>query len=302
LACAFRVEKIRDSSRRLLQKKSIERLPTSFISGMLVDAMKNRIGVVVLVLMCLGLGIGLIGIRREAARQKNADEDKIQTFSNQLVVTSGKYDEQKQVAALLEKDLDSQKKSYVELTNNFSDVSANLTKTTATLESTKKELEQRETKIAELESQNQALDKQAIDLSTAITNLTMEIADTQKKLAASEGDKAFLEKELQRLIGEKADLERQFNDLTVLRAQVAKLKEELSVARRLDWIRKGLFAATEEKGAQKLMQPSPAQLATKQATPKPNYDLNVEVTADGSVRVIPPATNGTGGASSTARP
>ena len=261
--------------------------------------MKNRIGVVVLVLICLGLGIGLIAIRREAARQKVADEDKIQTFSNQLVVTSGKLDEQKQVAAMLEKDLDVQKKSFVELTNNYSEVSANLTKTTATLETTKKELEQREAKIADLESQNQALDKQAVDLSTAITNLTLEIADTQKKLAASEGDKAFLEKELQRLIGEKADLERQFNDLTVLRAQVAKLKEELSVARRLDWIRKGLFAATEEKGAQKLMQPSPAQLAARQqAAPKPNYDLNVEVTADGSVRVIPPATNTTGSATS----
>jgi len=284
------------------RKKLIERLPIDFVTCILVDAMKNRIGVVVLLLICLGLGIGLIGIRREAARQKTADEDKIQTFSNQLVVTSGKYDEQKQVAALLEKDLDAQKKSsaasYAELTNNFTEVSASLTKTTATLETTKKELAQREQKIADLESQNQALDKQALDLSTAITNLTIEIADTQKKLAASEGDKAFLEKELQRLIGEKADLERQFNDLTVLRAQVAKLKEELSVARRLDWIRKGLFAATEEKGAQKLMQPSPAQLAAKQATPKPNYDLNVEVTADGSVRVIPPATNATGTATS----
>ena len=261
----------------------------------MLNAMKNRIGVVVLVLICFGLGIGLIAIRREAAKQKTADEDKIQTFSNQLVVTSGKLDEQKQVAAMLEKDLDVQKKSFGDLTNNYSEVSANLSKTTATLETTKKELEQREAKIADLENQNQALDKQALDLSTAITNLTVEIADTQKKLAASEGDKAFLEKELQRLIGEKAELERQFNDLTVLRAQVAKLKEELSVARRLDWIRRGLFAAAEEKGAQKLMQLSPAQAQAK-ATPKPNYDLNVEVTADGSVRVIPPATNSTGSA------
>jgi len=264
--------------------------------------MKNRIGVVVLVLICLGLGIGLMAIKNDAAKQKFAFEDEIQSKSNKVVELNGKLDEQKQVAAMLEKDLEAQKQSsaasYAELTNNYTDVSANLTKTAATLETTKKELAQREQKIADLESQNQALDKQALDLSTAITNLTMEIADTQKKLVASEGDKAFLEKELQRLIGEKADLERQFNDLTVLRAQVAKLKEELSVARRLDWIRKGLFAATEEKGAQKLMQPSPAQLAAKQATPKPNYDLNVEVTADGSVRVIQPATNTSGTATS----
>jgi chromosome segregation ATPase len=260
-------------------------------TGILLNAMKNRIGVIVLVLICLGLGIGLIAIRREAAKQKNEADDKIQTFSNQVVVTSGKLDEQKQVAAMLEKDLDAQKKSYADLTNNYTEVSANLTKTSATLETTKKELEEREAKINDLESKNEALDKQALDLTTAITNLTVEIADTQKKLATSEGDKAFLEKELQRLIGEKAELERQFNDLTVLRAQVAKLKEELTTARRLDWIRRGLFAAAEEKGAQKLIQLTPAQTQAKATPPKPNYDLNVEVTADGSVRVIPPATN-----------
>jgi hypothetical protein len=67
------------------------------------------------------------------------------------------------------------------------------------------------------------------------------------------------------------------------------LKEELSVARRLEWIRQGLFAATDQKGAQKLMQGIPASQAAK--APKPTYDLNVEVTADGSVKVIPPLTN-----------
>jgi hypothetical protein len=69
---------------------------------------------------------------------------------------------------------------------------------------------------------------------------------------------------------------------------VAKLKEELSIARRIDWIRRGLFAATDEKGAQRLMQPS-ASAQPKAA--KPSYDLNVEVSSDGSVKVIPPATN-----------
>jgi chromosome segregation ATPase len=254
--------------------------------------MKNRIGVVVLVLICVGLGIGLISIRREATKQKTEDTDKILSYSNQVLEANGKLDEQKQVTAMLEKDLDTQKKSFGELTNSFTQVSANLTKTEATLEATKKEVEQRDAKIADLESQNHQLDKQAADLSTAITNLTFQITDTQQKLAASEGDKAFLEKELQRLMTEKAELERQFNDLTVLRAQVAKLKEELSIARRIDWIRRGLFAAAEEKGAQRLMQGlNPASQQAR--APKPNYDLNVEVTADGSVRVIPPgSTNG----------
>jgi hypothetical protein len=126
--------------------------------------------------------------------------------------------------------------------------------------------------------------------------LQTQIDDTQKKLTASEGDKAFLEKELQRLMSEKAELERQFNDLKVLRAQVAKLKEELNISRRLAWIREGIFARDNQKGAEQLMQKStPAfggQTASAAPTPKDkNYDLNVEVNADGSVRVIPPGTN-----------
>ena len=74
---------------------------------------------------------------------------------------------------------------------------------------------------------------------------------------------------------------------TKLRAQVSKLKEELNIARRIEWIRQGIFANAEQKGAQKLMQGVTApQMQAR--TAKPAYDLNVEVNADGSVKVIPP--------------
>jgi Chromosome segregation ATPases len=244
----------------------------------------------VLVVVCLGLGIGLVSVRKQADKQQHSDSEKIDTLSNKWVKVSGDLDEQRQVAAMLEKDLDAQKKSYGDLTNNYTQVTANLVKTEGELRATEAEIKKRDARINELESANQVLDKQASDLSTSLTNLTAQIDDTRKKLAASEGDKAFLEGELKRLMAEKAELERQFNDLTVLRAQVSKLKEELSIARRLDWIRQGLFAASEQKGAQKLMQGvnSPSLQAK---TAKPNYDLNVEVSSDGSVKVIPPRTN-----------
>jgi len=48
-----------------------------------------------------------------------------------------------------------------------------------------------------LEAQNQALDKHGQELSASITNLTLQIAETEKKLAASQGDKAFLESEFE---------------------------------------------------------------------------------------------------------
>jgi len=255
--------------------------------------MRNQIGLIVLIVVCLGLGIGLFVVKKQANDQKKTDTVTIITLSNKWDKTQFDLSEQKQFAAVLEKDLNNQKKAFEksldELTNNFTRVSGDLVRSEAELKASREETAKRDTKIAELEVQNQALDKRALDLSTSITNLTTQIADTRKKLAASEGDKTFLEKELKRLMNEKSELERQFNDLAVLRAQVSKLKEELSISRRLEWIRQGLFASTEQKGAQKLMQGTAATGQPK--APRPNYDLNVEVTADGSVKVIPALTN-----------
>jgi hypothetical protein len=266
------------------------RLPKSREDCMLFDAMKNRIGLIILVVVCVGLGIGLITIKRQSDEQKREADQSIQGFSNKLVVAASQLDETKQVNAELRKDLDNEKKNYSELTNNYSQVSASLAQTEASLRTSEQEIAKRDVRIVDLETQNKALDQRAQDLSLEITNLTANIDATQKKLLASEGDKSLLEKELKRMVAEKAELERQFNDLTVLRAQVAKLREEQMIARRVDWTARGVYAAAEQKGAQRLITglvpPSQAK------APKPNYDLNVEVTSDGSVRVIPPLTNG----------
>jgi chromosome segregation ATPase len=257
--------------------------------------MKNRVGVIVLilVLVCVGLGIALMAIKKQANEQEREYVEKNNTLSNSLVQANDQLDRQKQVNAELETDRDRQKKAFESLKGDYalvltslSQVSNNLVKTEIALKTSQEETAKRDAKIADLESQNQALDKQAADLSTAITNLTVQIEETKRKLAASEGEKGFLEKELKRLMAEKSELEKQFNDLTVLRAQVSKLKEELSVARRLEWIRQGLFASSDQRGAQKLMQGA----AASQVKPKASYDLNVEVSADGTVRVIPPLT------------
>jgi len=263
---------------------------------MIVD-MKNRIGVIILALVCIGLGFALIVTRKQATERDLRNVADIESFSNRWVATSSDLNDKRQAVAELQEKLDKTAQALGDLTNSFTRVSGNLSqansslsKTEATLKATEDEVKKRDTRIGELENQNQTLDKQAADLSTAITNLTVEIAETQRKLFASEGDKAFLQKELKRLMQEKAELERQFNDLTVLRAQVSKLKKELSIARRIEWIRRGLFAGAEEKGAQRLMRgggPAPRSVEP----PTPTYDLNVEVTADGGVRVIPPLTN-----------
>ena len=251
--------------------------------------MKNKIGLIILILICVALGVALIWSRKQAADQHAAAVDTIGNYSNQVIDAKDQYDKLRQINADLNALLDKKKNDLNRMTNAYNDVSANLARTAASLEDTKKQVADRETKISDLESQNQALDERAVELTNSIANLTTQIADTRQKLAASEGDKEMLTKELNRLIAEKAELERQFNDLNVLRTQVAKLKEELNISRRLQWIREGLFANADQKGAQLLMQ-KPGALTNQQARPA-NYDLNVEVTADGSLKVIPPPTN-----------
>jgi chromosome segregation ATPase len=237
------------------------------------------------------LAIALVTVQKQASDRQHEDTTRIEHYSNEVVSVQDQLDRQKTVNAAFEKDLETERKAYGDLTNNFTDLSANMMQTSNNLVKTeltmKEEVSKRDVKISELEAANQALDQKAADLNASITNLNLQITETRRKLAASEGDKAFLEGELKRLTAEKAELERQFNDLTVLRAQVAKLKQEQNIARRLQWQREGLFAANEQKGAQKLMQGAAApQMQTK--TPKPAYDLNVEVSSDGSVKVIPP--------------
>jgi chromosome segregation ATPase len=259
--------------------------------------MKNRIGVIVLllVLVCVGLGVALIAIKKKAADELHDSAVANTALSNNVVQINDQLERQKQVNDELSKDREKRMKDFDALTNKYVaslativQVSNTLAQTEAALKASQEETAKREAKIADLETQNQALDKKAVDLSTAITNLTTQIEDTKRKLATSEGEKGFLEKELKRLMAEKSELEKQFNDLTVLRAQVSKLKEELSVARRLEWIRQGIFASNDQKGAQKLMQGTAPATAKG---PKRSYDLNVEVSADGSVKVIPPLTN-----------
>jgi hypothetical protein len=69
----------------------------------------------------------------------------------------------------------------------------------------------------------------------------------------------------------------------VLKEQVAKLKEELAVSRRLDWIKRGIYGTETMKGGPLLQRgfgPSSAGGT--------NFNLNVEVKRDGSATVTSP--------------
>jgi chromosome segregation ATPase len=251
--------------------------------------MNNRTGIVILAVLGVALAVALIVIKKNDNDQMKQDDDTILTFSNRLVGTQNDLAEQRQVNVMLTNDLSARDTALLNLTNQLVETSNTLSQTADQLKTAQDDIMKRDAKINDLETQNQELDKKEADMSTTITNLSTQIADTQAKLDSTEGDKEFLEKELKRLVAEKEEMERRFNDLEIMRAQVRKLKEELSFQRRLDWIRRGIFG--EQKAAEVTEQQNSKPRAASTNPPPPRYDLNVEVESDGTVRIMPPVTN-----------
>ncbi len=248
-----------------------------------------KAAIVILIILSVLLCGGLLWRHTMADRQHKQDLSEKIDLTNQLGEVKGKLDEQEKMGSFLQKNLDQTGQKLAERSNEVVRLSGTLAKTQqdaqAAADAAKVEMAKRDSKINELEAQNTALDKQANELKGAIGSLEKSIAETEKKLAASEGDREFLLKELKRLQAEKAELERQFNDLAVLRAQVSKLKDELSIARRLEWIRMGIYGMQNVKGAERLLSTNWA------AVPGGKFDLNVELKQEGGATVVPTKTN-----------
>jgi len=240
---------------------------------------------VALGVLVIALCIGLWMRHTNANKQAQEYEAKLNQLSNQVVQASADLNEAKQVNSTLEAHLQQESDASKRLSNTLSQTTATLAKTEAeakkAAQTAAEEMAKRDQRITELENQRDDLTKRMTELNGAITGLEGQIGETQRKLAASEGDRAFLLKELKRLQQEKMELERQFNDLANLRDQIGKLKEELSLSKRLDWIRRGLYGSTP-KAAEKLKQPL--------VSTNKNFDLNVELHQNGAVNVKP-ATN-----------
>jgi chromosome segregation ATPase len=244
--------------------------------------MKTKLGIVILVVACGGLAIALFATKKAADERLKTDAYAILDFSNQLVNANKTLDDYRQVNLMLTNDLAGSRQEALTFSNQFTEASSTLASTKASLQSAQDQIASLNSRIAGLETRNQVLDQRAAALANAIASLNAQIADTQQKLAGSETNNAFLEKELQRQTAAKIELESKFNNLSVVRSQVKKLKDDLLIARRLQWMRERSEPGSQQKGAQLLMQ----RTVSAPARP-PHYDLNVEVSSDGSIHVIP---------------
>ena len=259
-----------------------------------------KLGIVILVAACIGLAIGLIVMKHQADEQQKSSSNTILDFSNQLVDARQHLDEANQVNLSLNSDLATNREISLDLSNSLAQSANALASTTASLQSAQEQITNLDGHLSDLEAQNEVLDQRVAELTNNIMSLDTQIAFTQTKLLASETNNEFLEGELKRQIDQKEELQHTFNDLDDVRTQVKKLKTDLLVARRLEWMREGVDPTKITKGGEILMQrTAPATAATKSSAQSDkiapplgtNFDLNVEVSSDGSVHVIPPLTN-----------
>ena len=239
--------------------------------------MKATFGLIILAVACIALAVVLVASKKSSEIRQKKDAETILDFSNQLTTASASLDELRQVNLMLTNDLASSRQVMLTFSNQY-------IATTATLSNTEAALKTAQDQISDLEEQNRALDQRAVDLTNTIANLTAQITETQMKLVASETNNAFLESELNKQVAERAELERRFNDLAKVRAQVRKLRDDLLSARRLKWMREGTDPAQQRKGAQLLM--AHASEMNRNVGPA-RYDLNVQVSSDGSVQIVP---------------
>ena len=266
--------------------------------------MKIKIAIIVLAVTCIGLGIALFTIKKQADEQQAKDAATISDLSGQVVNAKKQIDELGQVNIVLTNDLAISRQQLAQLSNSLTSAAATLAATQTSLASAQNQITNLNTHISDLEVQNKVLDQRAGELTNTLALLTASIEKTQNQLAIAETNRAFVEQELQKQLAKKAELEHKFNDLDALRAQVRKLRDEMFVARRLQLMKND---NGNKKGAELLIQrdakfvnvpisaPAPtttnasAPAASKRPTTQaPSYDLNVEVGSDGSVKVIPP--------------
>jgi chromosome segregation ATPase len=261
--------------------------------------MKIKIAIVILVVACIGLGIALFATKKSGDEQHAADVTSIIDYSNQVVNATVQLNDFRQTNLALTNDLAATQRELAnsqhelalreqqaeQLSNSLAAASASLHNTKTSLATAQDQIASLNTHITDLEAQNKDLDQRAAELTNTIAQLTRTIEKTQSQLALAETNRVFIEQELKKQMSQKAELEHRFNDINEMRAQVKKLRDEMFVARRLQLMKNDTGS---KKGAELLMRRTPPA-STNAATKAPvNYDLNVEVGSDGSVRVIPP--------------
>lgn len=271
--------------------------------------MKTKVAIIILVLGLLGLAIALFATKQQSEDLHTKDVSSIVSYSNQVVVATEQISELRQVNLDLTNDLSLTRSQLTvaqekidQLSNNLINIEVTLENTSALLAIAQNQITNLHVKMTDLEWHNKTLEQNAQELTNTIAQLNSTIADTERRLSKETKNRVYLEKELQKQIALRTELEGKFNNLVEVRAQIRKLRDEKIISDRIATMKDPTVG---KKGAELLMMQSAAQSVANPSTrtgtgtntvaPKvnsaPDYNLNVEVGNDGSVKVIPPLSN-----------
>jgi chromosome segregation ATPase len=254
----------------------------------LTNNMKPKTATILLAIICLGLGLGMIFQQttavkagKEAETQQNALKKKI-TEQNIVLDSSGKKLEvleknNRNILSKLEKTGEALKTRELDLSHLAKSLEDASKEAELAEKKSQEELGARNQKIRDLEEQNDQLNQEKSGFELAIDDLQNRIVATMDQLESAEGDREFLLVELKRLNEEKNEMERQLSNLDLLKEQLSKLKKEISIQKRLGFLKKGLIGIFSKKGGQRLKEAIKPRIVTT------NYDLNVEIKRSGEV-------------------
>ena len=259
--------------------------------------MKTNLPVIILLLVCLGLGI-FVYFQNES--HTTATTRAVNALSNTfttLTTVSNSLNAEKVHSSTLEADLAT---AELKAATERAEAQAKLALTLSNLQSAQQDaltnkaaLDKAAAVIADMEIEtnkltieNVELNKQTNVLFQEIVALNQKIAITEDQLRKATGDTKILSDELSLLESKKQDLERRFNDLVALKDQIQTIKDNLAIARRITWMQQGVYSGLDKKGGQVLITPA------KPASPDTGKSLDVELHQGGGVKInSPSATN-----------
>ena len=247
----------------------------------------NKVSLV-LGIACVCLIGSLIYRHTQAIKNEAANQKKLIVIQSELTETTVNLGNSRQTNVVLRTELQRASSELDEIRSQFNSLSKDLeaekARANAAVKETRTaliEVADRDVQIKDLTSNGLELSQRVETLNRSVYELETRIEDTEDKLNASDSDREFLLTELKRLQTEKSGIERQFNDLSILRAQLDKLRSELTISRRIEWIRRGLTGSnSNRKGAELLTKGFQTPIT------KTNYNLNVEINQSGGVKIL----------------
>ncbi|HYA78880.1 MAG TPA: hypothetical protein VED19_00035 [Candidatus Nitrosopolaris sp.] len=170
-----------------------------------------------LALVCLGLVISVVMMKRGADAQHDSDAGTIADFSNRLDSAQIEVAFGKGTILTLSNRLDECQSAALTFSNHLMEAESAMARDTEQITNLNRQ-------FAAAELENQTLNQRVTDLTNQVAGFTSQIALTETNLSQAYKDYALLENRLRRDVAERVVMQRKFNNLPALQAQMEYLK------------------------------------------------------------------------------